>query len=78
MGCGAGGTGEVSRRNRPVTDLQNTPITYDIPALVLVHIAESIRRQVSDLPMRLALADDIALILSQEDAVAFVDMVGAE
>lgn len=61
-----------------MTNLKNTPITYDLAAMVLVHIAESIRRQVSDLPLRLVLADDIALILSQDDAAAFVDMVGAE
>lgn len=49
-----------------------------VPAVILVHIAEAIRRHVPDLQQRVALADDVSLVFDIDDAAAFVDMVGAE
>jgi len=49
----------------------------NVPAVVLVHIAESIRRHVPDEAQRLALADDVSLILDRDEAAAFCDLVTA-
>lgn len=51
---------------------------FSIPAIVLLHIAESIRRHIPDEQQRQALADDISLVFDADDAAAFVEMVGAE